>query len=403
MDIAIKLADDCCKYGKENEGNGSVLARTALHFGTLHNSMEREREALLKTLADQVFGPLRAMITSAPLEDARHLTHRYERLRQEVESQVNEVVRRQLRSRDAGGTPDNSIKLQHAESKLSELKSAMSALGREATAAMLSVEDQQQKITFQRLLMMVDAERTYHRNSAAILDQLHAKMILEKQHGNLPESATTDMEPYSQITSEHTNAVNAHDSINAPTAPVDATALNTREGSNASNTHEGSNASNTREGSNASNTCEDTAANTHEDSNAFNTRENTPAVNMNEGLNVLNTHEATAALKNDDDQNAVCTMKDPSGPDMHEDIKSKKSGDLVEGSPNTVYFIAEVLHPFDAQSDGELSLSVGDYVVVRRVLPDGWSEGECKGKAGWFPSAYIERRDKAPASKVIDS
>ncbi|KAK1286027.1 hypothetical protein QJS10_CPB20g01092 [Acorus calamus] len=196
MDIAIKLAGDCCKYGTENEGNGSVLARAALHFGTLHNSMEREREALLKTLADQVFGPLRAMITSAPLEDARHLTHRYERLRQEVESQVNEVVRRQLRSRDAGGTPDNSIKLQHAESKLSELKSAMSALGREATAAMLSVEDQQQQITFQRLLMMVDAERTYHRNSAAILDKLHAEMILEKQHGNLPESATTDMEPY---------------------------------------------------------------------------------------------------------------------------------------------------------------------------------------------------------------
>ena len=28
------------------------------------------------------------MITGAPLEDARHLTHRYEKLRQEVEAQV---------------------------------------------------------------------------------------------------------------------------------------------------------------------------------------------------------------------------------------------------------------------------------------------------------------------------
>jgi len=27
----------------------------------------------------------------------------------------------------------------------------------------------------------------------------------------------------------------------------------------------------------------------------------------------------------------------------------------------------QVIHPFDAQADGELSLSVGEYVVVRQV------------------------------------
>jgi hypothetical protein len=26
-----------------------------------------------------------------------------------------------------------------------------------------------------------------------------------------------------------------------------------------------------------------------------------------------------------------------------------------------------VIHPFDAQADGEISLTVGDYVVVRQV------------------------------------
>ncbi len=31
---------------------------------------------------------MRAQITGAPLEDARHLTHRYDKLRQEVEAQV---------------------------------------------------------------------------------------------------------------------------------------------------------------------------------------------------------------------------------------------------------------------------------------------------------------------------
>ncbi|KAF4378513.1 hypothetical protein F8388_022334, partial [Cannabis sativa] len=63
-------------------------------------------------------------------------------------------------------------------------------------------------------------------------------------------------------------------------------------------------------------------------------------------------------------------------------------------------FILQVIHQFDAQADGELSLSIDDYVVVRQVAPNGWSEGECKGKAGWFPSAYIQQQEKAPASKI---
>lgn len=36
----------------------------------------------------QVFEPLREMIMSAPLEDARLLTYRYQRIRQDMESQV---------------------------------------------------------------------------------------------------------------------------------------------------------------------------------------------------------------------------------------------------------------------------------------------------------------------------
>jgi len=38
--------------------------------------------------AQQIAEPLRAMVMGAPLEDARHLTQRYERLRQEAEAQV---------------------------------------------------------------------------------------------------------------------------------------------------------------------------------------------------------------------------------------------------------------------------------------------------------------------------
>ena len=65
------------------------------------------------------------------------------------------MLRRQAKFRDPATSAESSMKLQSAEAKLNELKSAMMALGREATAAMLSVEAQQQRITFQRLLTMV--------------------------------------------------------------------------------------------------------------------------------------------------------------------------------------------------------------------------------------------------------
>lgn len=47
------------------------------------------------------------------------------------------------------------MRLQNAETRLKELKSALAALGREATSAMLSVEEQQQQMTLQSLRTMV--------------------------------------------------------------------------------------------------------------------------------------------------------------------------------------------------------------------------------------------------------
>ncbi|MBA0624243.1 hypothetical protein Godav_009633, partial [Gossypium davidsonii] len=87
IEISRKLADDCCKYGVEDQNTGSSLAKAALHFGNSHKSIEDERETLLGILGERVSEPLRALITGAPLEDARHLTHRYDRFRQEVEAQ----------------------------------------------------------------------------------------------------------------------------------------------------------------------------------------------------------------------------------------------------------------------------------------------------------------------------
>ncbi|CAL5326390.1 unnamed protein product [Camellia sinensis] len=106
------------------------------------------------TALSSISEPLQASITGAPLEDARYLTHRYDRLRQEAV----EVIKRQSKCKDPSTSAEISIKLQNVERKLNELRSALMALGRVAITAMLSVEDQQQRITFQKLLTMVFSE-----------------------------------------------------------------------------------------------------------------------------------------------------------------------------------------------------------------------------------------------------
>ncbi|CDP19879.1 unnamed protein product [Coffea canephora] len=274
MEITRKLAEDCCKYGIENQSDALHLARAVSGFGTTHVSIEDHTETMLGILANQVCEPLRVSIAGAPLEDARHLTHRYDRVRQEFEAQAADVLRRRSKCKDSSA--ESVIKLKSSEAKLTELKSSMLVLGNEAISAMLSVEDQQQQLTFQKLLSMVDAERSYHQNIVALLEKLHSEMILEEQ------------------------------------------------------------------------------------------------------LNESSLHSSFS-------QKDSCSLF------VHVDTINKSEDDA--------YFIAKVIHSFDAQADGELSLAVDDFVVVRQVAPNGWSEGECKGEAGWFPSAYVERRDKIPASK----
>ncbi|GLT74913.1 hypothetical protein SLA2020_466780 [Shorea laevis] len=286
MEIVKKLGDDCCKYGTENQNSGYTLARAALLLGTSLKSMEDESGTLLGVLGEQVSEPLRTLVNGAPLEDARQLAHRYDKLRQDVEAQAADILRRRSKTKESEISAESYMRLKNAEARLTELKSSMMALGKEATAAMLSVQDQQQNTTFQRLLAMVDAEKSYHRRALDILEKLHAEMVLEDQSNESSVQSTT----------------------------------------------------------------------------------------MQREMNV---HPARA-------------------------ITYSNGSDVSKDNHNKTYFIAKVVHPFDAQADGELSLAVDDYVVVRQVGPTGWSEGECKGKAGWFPSAYVERQEKAPASKIME-
>ncbi|WZZ09463.1 hypothetical protein YC2023_095384 [Brassica napus] len=196
--LGTKLSEDSRKYGSENTcTNGNVLTRAALNYGRARAQMEKERGNMLKALGTQVAEPLRSMVLGAPLEDARHLAQRYDRMRQEAEAQATEVARRQAKARESQGNPDIFMKLESAEAKLQDLKSNMSILGNEAASALSSVEDQQQKLTLERLISMVESERGYHQRVLQILDQLEGEMVYERQRIEAPitPSSTDNMPP----------------------------------------------------------------------------------------------------------------------------------------------------------------------------------------------------------------
>ena len=69
--------------------------------------------------------------------------------------QATEVARRQAKARESQGHPDILTKLESAEAKFQDLKANMTTLGKEAASALSSVEDQQQKLTLERLISMV--------------------------------------------------------------------------------------------------------------------------------------------------------------------------------------------------------------------------------------------------------
>lgn len=288
LEMDGKLADDSRKYGAENTCTSScTLSRAALSYSVARGQIEKERGDLLNALSTQVAEPLRAMIMGAPLEHARHLAQQYDKMRQEAEAQAVEVSRRQAKLRESNGNPEISLRLEAAEAKLVELKSNMAILGKEATAAMAAVEGQQQRLTLQRLITMVEAEQNYHKKVLNILDQLEAEMLLERKR--------TEDNP-----------------------------------------------------------------------------------------------RAAAAVAN--------TMPSPPSYDGVNDVFTSQTEAM--SAHDMEYFFGEVMHPYQAESDVELTLFVGDYIVVRKVAKNGWAEGECQGKAGWFPFGCVERRDQVLASKV---
>ncbi|CAH9054669.1 unnamed protein product [Cuscuta europaea] len=93
IEIGTKLSEDARKYATKNIcTSSSTLSKAALSYSMARAQMEKEHDILLKALETQVAEPLRAMIVGVPLEEARHLAQRYDRVRQEAESQHCEVL-----------------------------------------------------------------------------------------------------------------------------------------------------------------------------------------------------------------------------------------------------------------------------------------------------------------------
>ncbi|URE33720.1 Variant SH3 domain [Musa troglodytarum] len=204
VEIGTKLSEDCYRYGGENHASGAILAKAAALYGGAIRNVTKEHEDFGSFLSSQapnfrvyisvarihfvafrdklfsIIEPLKAMASGAPLEDARGLAQRYSRLRHEAETLAAEISRRQSRVRESP-ILENTAKLQTSEAKMRELKANMAVLGKEAAAALAAVESQQQRQTFQRILNMVEAEKSFHLRVAAILDDFEAEMVTEKQ------------------------------------------------------------------------------------------------------------------------------------------------------------------------------------------------------------------------------
>ncbi|KAL2901060.1 SH3 domain-containing protein 2 [Bienertia sinuspersici] len=263
-EIERKFAQDCSRYGLK------VIAVL---------SPWQKRPCVL------VCNPLRALVQSAELEDARLLVRRYDKLWQEVEAQAADVLRLRSKFSEGAKSDENFSKLQLAEEKLEDLKSRLMALGKEATSAMLSVEAHQQKITFRQLVVMLNAERSYHQNVLSALEKLLPEMLRLEQlsESELPEDAMQ---------------------------------------------------------------------------------------NHSHGLETEGNGDSVRSK-------GRCTE--------HED---------------SACYVAKAVHPFDAEAEGELSLLVGDIVVVQQVILGGWSKGECNGNTGWFPSPYVQRLHEVSEGNV---
>lgn len=367
LEVESRLAEGCKKYGLEGPSITQNLSRATQHYSSAKNRMEKERENFHRVLASQVVEPLKAMVHGAPLVDARHLKQKYDRLCQEVGERAFDVNRR--KSKDANGNPEHAAKLRAAQQKLEENTSAMSAMGKNATSAMTLVEFQQQQTNLQKMLALVAAERAYFQRVTSILDTLHHEIESEVRKASNPSNYGDGASRNSYHGAGPVPEISYPETLyleNTPTVkgiPYQETRL-----------------------------------------------ENSPSVTEIPYPETPPSDSETAYTETHSDTETPYLETPPSNTVSHMTANLSESAHNISNESNKGYdndhdqevevpacvetksFYAVATHSFEREDDGELSLSVGDEVLVREVSSSGWSQGECNGQSGWFPSTYVERK-----------
>ncbi|KAG6529461.1 hypothetical protein ZIOFF_011659 [Zingiber officinale] len=265
-----------------------------------------------------------------------------------------EVSRRQIKVRESAAGGDYISKLEAAEAKLQELKSNMVVLGKEAVAAMTAVEAQQQRLTLQRLIAMVESEHTYHQKILQILEQLEAEMLSERQRIEASPSPAAENYMPPPPSYEEVNDIFVDSTTDVSTENVQFFLAEVIQSYLA---------------------------------------ETEVELNLSVGDYVVVRTEQTV-LCNRKRQ----TSKLADGLLMTEQRQEKDWGPYKlkasdELKKQMMRISKEMVN--DVISKANKPLSKGE------ISNNGWAEGECKGKAGWFPFAYMERRERVLASKVV--
>lgn len=324
LEITSKLAGDCERYGSEGPSVKAPLSRATIQYSSARHKMEKERVNFHKALSTLVAEPLKTMINGAPLKDARRMKEKYERLRQDADSQATEVTRRRAKeAKEGSGNPEQVAKLQAAEQKVEEITAAMQTMGKNATTSMGVVESQQQNTTLQKILAMIEYERAYYQRVTAILDQLHND--IESQVKGVSHGAPA---PPTLLTNSAFNAG----------LPAQPTPLLTDSAYNA-------------------------------------------------GRQSTGLHRFSNSSSNPSSEDGYL---DKVQAQVQDQVQVRALGGPPPAAENKSFY-AIATHDFEGEDEGELTISIGDEVLVRQVTSSGWSEGECNGQSGWFPSTYAKK------------
>eukprot|EP00898_Chlorokybus_atmophyticus_P004239 jgi/Chlat1/4816/Chrsp31S04864 len=340
-ETGVRLVEFCRGYGTEGPGQGTTLGLACLQYGIARTQLESERDTFHRKVQDQIVEPLRGVINNGHLDEARLASKRYEKVRSDVDALVAQSRQRRDRiARDGSGADQD--KLSSIEAKQHELVAVMQAQGEEAAHAHKAVAAAQQREALARLVSMVEMERDMLNKTYNTLDRLYVQLVAEQRR---TEQASDGQErTHSPIRRGASSAAAAFDNSSTTSAPPPPSYDDVMTNNMARSADRPSSAS-----------------------------------------------TAPAARTNSAGSRATSGVDDLFDLDMGSSAKSEPGSATKAPKPaSKPQMLAEVLHDYTAVEPGELSLRKGEYIVVRQTTDSGWSDGQCKGKAGWFPTSYVK-------------